>query len=180
MSTRLDPLRSQLAGLRWRRWALRLAAGAAACALAACWTLAGTFLLDWLFEFSRGQRAVLLGGWVLVGAWGFRRFLVPAIVSIESELDVALAVERQQGIDGDLVAALQFESSADGRWGSAQLAAAVIDDVSARGKTLNVRAGRAADRLGHRLTALAVAAALLAAVAARFPHHAAAFLNRFF
>ncbi|MBC8076020.1 MAG: hypothetical protein H7Y32_08100, partial [Chloroflexales bacterium] len=46
------------------------------------------------------------------------------------ELDIALMVERQQKIDSDLVAAIQFESPEAKRWGSTQLEGAVIDYVA--------------------------------------------------
>ena len=42
--------------------------------------------------------------------WAYWRFARPLLKRRETDLDMALMVERQQGIDSDLVAAIQFEN----------------------------------------------------------------------
>src|SRR5262245_10487730 len=132
--TRLAPLRDRLADLRRRRAAVRWGAGMAALGLAVLWTLAVAFLIDWALEMSKPQRAVMILSGVAVIVWAVRRFAGPWLRVTESELDMALLVERQQRIDSDLVAALQFESPEAPRWGSAQLETAVIDYVAEFGE----------------------------------------------
>ena len=91
--------------------------------LAILWALAAAFLVDWSFELSKPAR--LLSLLVCVGAvvWIARRFTLPYLGHQETDLDMVLMVERQQKIDSDLVAALQFESAEAPQWGSTQLEA---------------------------------------------------------
>src|SRR5262245_52309171 len=109
MPSKIAPLHAHLAALRRERWLLRVVRGGLALGALLLLALSVDFLLDWLCLFNRAQRAfvlVALGG---LAVWGFRRFVWPALVASESDIDLALLVERQQGIDSDLVAALQFE-----------------------------------------------------------------------
>ena len=80
---------------------------------------------------SRLQRAIAIGIGVGAVIWAYRRYAKPLLSQRETDLDMALMVERQQGIDSDLVAALQFENPDAARWGSTQLERAVIDYVAA-------------------------------------------------
>src|SRR5262245_59914166 len=119
MPSKIAPLRAHLAAMRRQRWGLRVVQGALALGFLLLGALAVDFLFDWMLALSRAQRGVLLivlGGLAL---WGLRRFIWPAVVARETDVDLALLVERQQGIDSDLVAALQFESSEARSWGSA-------------------------------------------------------------
>ena len=81
---------------------------------------------------------------------------------------MALLVQRQAGIDSDLVAALQFESAHAAGWGSVQLETAVIDRVAAGQGTLNVMAAMPRQPLARRRNWLLATAAvwLLLGVAA--------------
>jgi hypothetical protein len=140
--------------------------------------LALDFLFDWLLALSRPQRAVLLvvlGGFAV---WGLRRFVWPAVVARETDVDLALLVERQQGIDSDLVAALQFESSEAPSWGSVQLEEAVVEYVADFGNTLKVKRGLSGTRLSRTALSLAGMAGTLCLAAAIFPNHVAVFFNR--
>src|SRR5260221_1810250 len=110
MATQLAPLNSRLSALRWQRWMMRMARGGMELALVLLAAIAVDFLLDCLFSFGRTQRGFLLIVLSLVALWGLRRFVWPALVARETNIDLALLVERQHGIDSDLVAALQFES----------------------------------------------------------------------
>ena len=70
---------------------------------------------------------VSLGIAIAVGIWAYRKFAAPWLAKRESDIDMALLVERQNKIDSDLVAALQFESPEAKGWGSVRLEDAVID-----------------------------------------------------
>ena len=86
--------------------------------VAALWLLVAFFALDVLFQMTVAQRAIV---WLVVAAgtiWAFRRYTRPFLGVRETELDMALLVERQQQIDSDVVAALQFETPEARRWGS--------------------------------------------------------------
>jgi hypothetical protein len=176
--TKLATLRSQLGGLRRARAVVRSATAWSSLVTAVLWALAGVFVLDLLFELEIVPRLVVLvlaaGGVV----WAYRRYTRPLVGQHESEIDMALLVERQQQIDSDLVAAIQFESPEAARWGSPQLEAAVIDYVAAVGRGINVFEGFSRDQMTRRGLVLAITAVTLLVLAGLFPGHAAAFLNR--
>jgi hypothetical protein len=56
----------------------------------------------------------------------------------ENETDVALWIESRQQLDGDLVAAVQFEPPTAAAWGSRQLELAIVDYVADFSETLAV------------------------------------------
>jgi len=114
--TKLSSLRARLADLRRRRQAVRWATGYAALALAVLWALVVAFLVDWSLQMTRPQRLVSLVVCAGVVFWAMRRFTLPWLGQRETDLDMALLVERQQKIDSDLVAALQFETPEAARW----------------------------------------------------------------
>ena len=117
---RLRPLRRRLARLRGRRRRFRLATAATALAIALLWALAGVFALDWWFQrnIDVWQRLLLVGLATGGVAWAFARFSRPWLGKREDDMDMALLVQRQAGIDSDLVAALQFQSADAAGWGS--------------------------------------------------------------
>jgi len=176
--TQLSPLRSRLNDLRRRRQAVRLGTGYAAIALAVLWSLAALFVVDWLIEMSKLQRVAAISACAAVVVWAARRYARPWLGQHESELDIALLVEKQQRIDSDLVAAIQFESADAPRWGSTQLEQAVIGYVAEFGKSWNVLEGFSRQELVRRGGALIATVVLLALAVAIFPRHAGAFFNR--
>jgi hypothetical protein len=178
MTGQLAILRSRLARLRRVRAALRAFAAWSALACSVIIALAGVFALDFLFSLATPQRVVVLLLASAGVAWSFWKYTLPFLGHRESEIDMALLVEREQQIDSDLVAALQFESPAASRWGSSELTGAVVNYVSSASPNINVFAGPAQTHLQARamLLAACVALALTAAVAA--PKHVAAFFNR--
>ncbi len=178
MVSKIAPLHAHLAALRRERWVLRVVQGGLALGLLLLVAIPVDFLLDWLFLFSRAQRGFVLAVLAGLAAWGLRRFIWPAMVTYESAVDLALLVERQQGIDSDLVAALQFETPDARTWGSAQLEEAVVDYVAEFGNGLKVSQGLAGARLGRTSAAFAVAGGALVVAALVFPNHAAIFFNR--
>jgi hypothetical protein len=96
----------------------------------------------------------------------------------ETELDVALMVERQQEIDSDLVAALQFESPEASKWGSSQLEGAVISYVAEFSRGCNLLEGFSAEQFVRRGVALIVTLVLVIGAVLWQPRYAATFLNR--
>ena len=177
--TRLPELRANLRGLRHRRRMTRLGVGYSALAVAVLWVLAVAFLADWLLEMDRPQRTVSLVVCACCVGWAFRRFSLQWLRRRETELEMALLVERRQHIDSDLVAALQFESPNASQWGSAQLEQAVIDHTAELSRDLDVMEGFSWKPLLPRGGILVVTVLVVAAVAWRCPDHVSAFLNRF-
>jgi hypothetical protein len=176
--TKLATLRSQLAGLRQARSAVRGATAWSSLATALLWALAGIFLLDLLFELEVPQRVVVICLAAAGVIWAGWRFTRPLLGVSESEIDMALLVERQQKLDSDLVAALQFESPEAPAWGSTQLETAVIDYVAAVGRGINVFEGFSREQMARRGGLLAVTLLAAIVLAALFPGHAWAFFNR--
>ncbi len=176
--TKLATLRSQLGGLRRARAAVRSATAWSSLVTAVLWALAGVFVLDVLFELDVVPRLVVL--LLAAGAvvWAFYRYTRPLLGQRESEIDMALFVERQHAIDSDLVAAIQFESPEAARWGSPQLESAVIDYVAAVGRGINVFEGFSRDQMTRRGLVLSTTALALVLFAGLFPGHAKAFVNR--
>jgi hypothetical protein len=178
--TQLKVLRSQLSGLRRARANARLLSALLAVGTAILWTLAVLFVLDWLFqrEMQAPQRAVLILLGIGVVAWAFRHYAMPLLSVRETDIDMALMVERQQQIESDLVAALQFEDDVEGRWGSRQLENAVIDYVAHLGPDIDVYQGFNREQLVRRGTIFGATAAVVVLFALIFPGHVAVFGNR--
>jgi len=181
--TRLSDLRRRLNRLRRRRLRLRLTTGYSGLALALLWVGAVAFGVDLLFNaigapLNQLQRGLALVVYVGVAIWAFRRFTLPWLGGGETDLQMALLVERQERIDSDLIAAMQFESPEAKTWGSERLEDAVIVDVADRSPRLNVMRGLSAAERNRRLALLAGTAALWAVCTFFFPGHVAAFLNR--
>jgi hypothetical protein len=157
---------------------MRVVRGVMELALLLLAAIAVDFLLDWLFSFSRPQRAFLLLLQAALALWGLRRFVWPALVARETNIDLALLVEREHGIDSDLVAALQFDLREADEWESRQLESAVVDRVAGLGHQLDVGQGLSIGRVRFLGSALATFGFVLAVAALFFPAHAAAFMNR--
>ena len=178
--SRLNELRARLTKLHRLRRGARLGTAWLAVAVAILWSLAGLFLVDWLFEMTRAQRVIALVVACAAVYWAYRRFAAPLLHEGESLLDVALLVERQQRIDSDLVAALQFESIDARQWGSAQLESAVIEYVADFSSGLDVFEGFNREQMTRRGAIAAVSAGALLLAALLFPAHALTFFQRLF
>lgn len=175
---RLTSLRSRIAGVRRRRQAVR---GTAALCLALTATLivtAAVFLLDWMFSPSVSLRLALLAAAAAAGAGFWWTRARPLLRRRESDLDIALAVERRQGIDSDLVAALEFDTPAADRSGSADLRQAVVDYVAEFCGGWRVGEPVPDARLGRRLALLAALVCAAGAAIAIRPDVAGVFLRR--
>ncbi len=176
--TRLVNLHSRLSALGRRRAAARWAVGLSALALAVIAVLAVLFLVDWTFTLGKLDRVVTMLIALGVLAWAAKKFVMPWLTVQESELDLALLVERKQKIDSDLVAALQFESAEASQWGSRQLETAVIDYVVEFSADLQIPEGLDGDSLRRRGRTLAAVALGLVVLAALFPAHLKTFFAR--
>jgi hypothetical protein len=178
--TKLSTLRAQLASLRRARAVVRGGTAWSTMLTAALWTLVGVFVLDVAFQFGIPERIVLILIGAGIVAWAGHRFTRPLLGVKETDEDIALMVERQQQLDSDLVAALQFERPEAAKWGSVQLETAVIDYVADVGRGINVFQGFSREQMIRRATTLGVTAAVVLLAAAIFPSYAIAFANRLF
>ncbi|MBM79716.1 MAG: hypothetical protein CMJ78_03865 [Planctomycetaceae bacterium] len=179
MATKLATLRSQLSGLRRRRASIRIGTALSVLTIVIVWSMLLAFVFDWSLMMSVSQRFVSLLVCVGVSVLVFRRLCWPYLSQSESLTDLALIVERQQQIDSDLVAALQFEGD-QGAWGSKQLEDAVVDNVANIGGSLNVLEGVSYEMLVRRAILLTATILIVLGGVIVFPQHATSFLNRFF
>jgi hypothetical protein len=176
--SKLASLHSQLTTLKHTRATVRLVTAFAALATAILWALIGIFILDFAFELPLLPRLIVMVIGALASFWAFTKYTRPMLGVEETELDMALMVERQQRIDSDLVAALQFEAPEAADWGSRQLEGAVIDYVAEFGNALNVFEGFNREQMTRRATVLGVTALVIVAFVLVAPTHAGVFFNR--
>lgn len=167
--TNLGMLRRELATLRRRRALRRLVCGTAPLGTGCVCVLAAVFLLDFLLELDVMQRMVAVGVGLLMLGWILRRSAWPYLRERESELGAALQVERQHGIDDQLVAALQFEKPDADRRGSLQLESAVIARARDLSQDLDVFAGFKYRPMFRRAAAFLAVLVVAAGVIAVFP-----------
>ena len=176
--TRLAELRRRLERLRSRRAGVRLAAGACAVLLALLAAVVVLFVVDFAADLDRRARLAAMLVAVAGVAFATWRWAWPWWQRRERLLDVALLVERHEGIENDLVAALEFESSGAERWGSSQLMNAVVGYVAEFGSHLNLAALPPAAPLARRVRVAIVSFAAVLAAVALFPTHARVFAER--
>ncbi len=176
--SKLRKLRSRLNRLRWRRRILRLGSGVSSLLLSLILLVAAIYLLDWSLGMDRPQRAVLILIAAALFIWILRRLILPWFGKEETVLEMALLVEKREGIDSDLVASLEFESPEADQWGSRELEEAVIDSVAQSSRRLKVSRGFSWMPLLRRAVAMGFSGALLAGIFILFPGHTAAFLDR--
>ena len=139
----------------------------------------GAFLLDVTLHMGRVERGIVLVFFVFMSGWTFRRFVMPAMSVREDETELALMVERKQGIGSELVAALQFADADRTQYGSSDLRGAVIDITDEVASSLNYLDGFSRQELTRRFLTLCIIVALTAIPWVFFPRHAVAFANRF-
>ena len=179
-STQLPHLRTHLSRLRRSRWITRATCGLFAVALAVGWLLLAAFAADWSLHFGRGERAALLAALVAAAAWAYFRWLHRPLRQIESPLELALRLERQEVIDSDLVAALQFDDAQSGHFGSKVLEQSVIARAAAIRPLPALAKEPAARRLPRLSIAVLATLAVMLAVAFLFPGEVGAFASRLF
>ena len=174
---RLSTLRSRIAQVGRRRRFMRRLSAASRIAIAILVAAATLFLVDWIFSPGRLSRLLML----LVAAAAIVRVYLrrvrPGLAHRESEADVALLIEKQQGIDSDLVAALEF-ASVPAAPGSADLRDAVVEYVAEFGRSWQMPREPVDPKLRRRLGWLTLAVAIVGVAVAVRPDFAAAFVNR--
>lgn len=172
------------------RWAARRAlarrmlglARTLATALAAALVL---FVFDWLLRRGTAVRIPMLVAWLTLIAFAARRWLRTRRSSSESRLDLALILERRKKLEGDLVAALQFDEQTlhepppvpvGGQ--SRQLRLAVIGYVAEYAKSLRPEPIPWSASAYRTLAALIALLGIWAWLVARSPDTVAAFGRR--
>lgn len=176
--SKLQEIKNQLKALRCRRQQTRWGTAYAALAIVVLWALAILFVLDVWFELNAAQRLAMLAIGAGVVLWAFRRFTRPFLGIRESETTVALDVERQYGIDSDLVAALQFERPEAAQWGSHDLETAVVSRIAELTPQLDVFRGMRYDQLVRRAKLLATSLLVALVVTLIYPRYVAVFFSR--
>ena len=177
---RLTDIHRRLLRLGRTRNRFRRATAYSAVVSALLAALAVAFPIDWYFQRSMDfwQRLFLLALCAAVTIWAFRRFARPWLRGHESELDLALMVERQEHVDSDLVAALEFEWPEAPTWGSVQLEEAVIEQVAVQGSRFRIMENLPRRELRRRTKVLVAAVAVWVVLVALVPAHVAVFLRR--
>ncbi len=174
---RLATLRSRIAQVGRRRRFMRRLSAASRIAIAIFVAAAVIFLVDWVFAPGRLARMLMLLVAAAAIARVYWRRVRPGMAARESEVDIALLIEKQQGIDSDLVAALEF-AGGPAAPGSADLRDAVVDYVADFGRSWQMPREAVDPKLRRRLAWLAVAATVVVTAVAVRPDFAAAFVNR--
>jgi hypothetical protein len=136
------------------------------------------FLADWTFHFSRLERFALLVGLGAALAWTMLRRPRRSMWYVETELQLALELEREQQIDGDLVAALQFDRDGLGQHESPVLAEATIQHVATLAPLPSPASNRAARDLRRLAGMLLVATLIAGGIGWLFPGEVRVFLDR--
>lgn len=176
--SQLHTLRAGLNRLRRRRKSLRWFTGYSALIVALLWTLVAVFLVDWLFLMNVTQRTVSLSLGMVAVLWAFFKFTYPFLGVQEDQTEMALLVERNQDIDSDIVAAIQFEDDVADSWGSRQLADAVVGYVADFSNRLNVFHGMSYQQVTRRVATMAGTLVVVGAGIGLAPDFAQAFVNR--
>lgn len=174
----LAPLHRLLGRIGRKRQRLRLTIGILGVLVGLIFVALGLFTLDWLLGLTIAQRVVLILVAIIVAYVASRRFILPWFIGRESELDLALLVQKHFGIDSDLVAALQFEYPEAVEWGSVELEQKVIRQVAAQAQQLPLIEDVPRAPLRKRLLASLCGVTLVTALVLLFPEHVAVFVKR--
>ena len=162
---------------RWRGWR-RAVCGLAPLASSGLCVLAAIFCLDFVFGMDSVQRTVAAVGGLMLYGWSVRQLAWPFLCERESELEVALQVERHHGIQDQLVPALQFEQPDRRRHASRQLESAVIEQCRMTTTDLDVFRGFQSRPLFRRAVFLLLVGSVWAGTVVSFPDHVRAFSKR--
>jgi len=177
MSTsKLGSLKSQLRRLRNARDRARLGLMTTSAFFWIAGTLVVWFLLDFGFNLSPLHRGLMMLVSVPVLAYGLSQAVTALRGWGASVIDTAISVEHVHGIDGDLVAALQFEQGQS--IGSSELQSAVVDYVAELKDEIDIFEGFNSHRLGGRFVAVVLIVAAITGACVLAPRHASAFFQR--
>lgn len=177
MSTsKLGSLKTQLRRLRNARDRVRIGLMLTSSIFWISGTLLLWFLLDFGFNLSPLHRGLMMLVSVPVLAYGLGQALTALRGWGASIIDTAISVEHTHGIDGDLVAAIQFEQGQ--AIGSSELQGAVVDYVAELKDEIDIFEGFQSHRIGSRFFAVGLIAAFFAAACVFAPRHVSAFFER--
>ncbi|PHS00923.1 MAG: hypothetical protein COA78_23395 [Blastopirellula sp.] len=176
--SKLNTLRRQLQKLLQTRRSVRLGSAWSAILISLIAVLLSVFAIDLLFELSVLQRLIVFTIAVTIFYWSTVRFSLPLFGIHETELEMALLVEHQHGIESDLVSALQFESPEASQWGSENLETAVIDYVADLGTGIDVFAGLNTRSFKKRLSTMGVALFIAVVLGLIYPSTLTVFFQR--
>lgn len=177
--SQLATLQSGINRVKRFRSGVRMGSAWAMLASVLLWVLLGAFVLDVTLHMGVFERVIVLGIFIALGVWAFKKYVLPAMRVKEDPISVALMIERQQGIGTDLVAAIQFSDQKRTQYGSGDLRQAVVDYTKEVSGQIDYLEGFSREELVRRTTILGITLLLALAPAVAFPDHAMAFLNRF-
>ena len=176
--TRLKDVYAGLTRLRRYRWRVRV--GSSLCAFLTVAMLgAGVgFALDVSLHMGLLERALFDLALLAIFVVTFRRTLAPAIGVRESTDQLALLVENQQEIPGDLIAAVQFNDTHRSQFGSTDLRDAVVECVDEVGLELNFLEGFDTRRLKRILLRFVLVGVVSLSVLTAATEHVQIFASR--
>ncbi|MGQ9505627.1 MAG: hypothetical protein ACUVQR_12045 [Thermogutta sp.] len=178
LNSELAPLHRLLRKVGHKRRRLRLMIGLFGILAGLAFVTITLFVLDWLLELTSPQRVVVFAFAGVLALLASRRWVLPWFARLESELDLALLVQKHFGIDSDLVAALQFERPEAAEWGSVELEQTVIRQVASQAAQLPLIEDVPRAPLKKRILATVCGMALIAGLVVLFPEHATVFTKR--
>ena len=175
---RLPKVSSGLARLRLFRSTVRLGIMGSTVLSILLWTLVAAFALDFWIRMGYLERGIVLVAVIGVTAWTVIRYLLPAVKVHESDMALAVMVDRRHGMHSDLVAAIQFDDEGRPQYGSMDLREVVIEYAGRAAAGLRFLQGFSPKELALRLLVFLITAVICLPPAAIYSGHTGAFLNR--
>lgn len=172
----LNHLKSQLKRLRDARDSVRLGTAITGVFFWLAGLLVTWFVLDYGLNLSSLHRLLMIVASLPVLIYGLSRALSSLQGWGASLIETAITVEHRHGIDGDLVAAMQFEQGQ--AIGSPELQQAVVAYVSEMKHEINVFDGFDSSRVRNRLLVAGLIVLLFAAACLFAPRHVSVFFQR--
>lgn len=177
MSTaKLSSLKSQLKRLRDARDRLRLGTALTGSFFWISGILAAWFVLDYGLHLSTLHRLLMIVVSLPVLAYGLNRAFTALRGWGASLIETAITVEHRHGIDGDLVAAIQFDQGQ--AIGSNELQQAVVDYVSELKEEIDVFEGFDASHVRNRMLGAGLVLLLFAGACFVAPRYVSVFFQR--
>lgn len=174
--SKLSGLKSQLNRLRRARNGVRLGIALTGAAFWILGALSAWFVLDYGFQLSPLHRGLMMLATVPLLAYGLSKAVSALHGWSASLIDTAISVENRHGIDGDLVAAMQFEQGQ--AIGSSELQTAVVDYVAELKNEIDVFDGFNSRPARNRVLILCLILLGIGGVCYAAPNHVSIFLQR--
>lgn len=176
INSKLNGLKSQLKQLRDARDRVRLGIALSETILCILAALVGWFLIDYSLHLDPIHRLLMIAISLPAIVYGVSRAFTTLRGWRASLIETAISVEHRHGIDGDLVAALQFEQGAS--IGSSELQSAVVDYVAELKNEIDFFEGFNTRPLRNRLIAVTLATLIVFGVCISAPQHVSIFFQR--